>query len=96
MSESNEKKSPPVYESPWYGRVSATVWAKEGQHGPMYNLNLREHFKNAEGDWRSTNSISEDQIGNLAPASVDAHQWIARGRQDEVQQRRAAPAAANG
>jgi len=96
MNESKEKKSPPAYESPWYGRVSAVVWAQEGQHGPMYSLNLREHFKNAEGDWRATNSISEDQIGNVAPAAVDAHRWIANTRHEDVQQRRAAPTAANG
>ena len=94
MSESTEKKDPPVYESPWYGRVSAVVWAKEGQHGPMYNLSLREHFKNADDGWKSTASISEDQIGNLAPAATDAHQWIARTRQDDVEKRRAAPGGA--
>ena len=94
MTESTEKKSPPVYESPWYGRVSAVVWAQEGQHGPMYNLSLREHFKSADDGWKSTRSIPEDQIGNLAPAATDAHRWIAQTRQDGVEKRHAAPAGA--
>lgn len=94
MSESNEKKAPPAYKGPWYGRVSAAVWAKEEQHGPMYNLSLREHFKSADAGWKSTRSISEDQIGNLAPAATDARRWIARTRQDDVERRRAAPTGA--
>jgi len=91
MSEANESKKPPVYETPWYGRVSAVVWSREGQHGPMHNLDLREHFKNADEDWKSTRSISEDQIGNLTPATTDAHQWIARTRQGEARVRRESP-----
>jgi len=90
MSETEQKKSPPAYETPWYGRVSAVVWSRDGQHGPMYTLDLREHFRNAGGDWRSTRSISEDQIGNLASAAADAHQWIARTRRDDRQHRRPA------
>jgi len=90
MSEPEQKKSPPAYETPWYGRVSVAVWSRGGKHGSIYTLDLREHFRNADGDWTSTRSISEGQIGNLASAAADAHQWIARTRRDDVQRRRPA------
>ena len=89
-----EKKRPPVYETPWYGRTSAAVWSRDGKHGPMYSLDLREHFKNAEGGWQSTRSISEDQIGNVSAAAIDAQQWIARQRREDA--KNSAPQAAAG
>ena len=84
-----DTRDPPVYETPWYGRVSAAVWERTGESATFYSVTLREHFRDA-GDsnrWKSSRSINADQLGNVHPAAADAQQWVARKQQAAAQQR---------
>ncbi|MCG8556550.1 MAG: hypothetical protein MJD61_14860 [Proteobacteria bacterium] len=77
--------------------MSATVWARAGQHGDFYSVTIQEHFQDAsDGDkWKSTKSISADRLGNVPVAVMDAQQWIARKQRNDAQARREQPRAAS-
>ena len=54
------------------GSVTATIWAQEGG---FYTANLERSYKDKEGNWKSTNSFSVDDLvvaAKVATMAADA------------------------
>ncbi len=72
MSDQNEKQKPiKTFDD---GRMSAAIWAKEGEHGLIYNTTLNYSYKDKDGNWRDTQSIPAQEllkVSNLAQRAYD-------------------------
>ena len=81
-----ETKETPVYTTPRYGRISAAVWANKAESGVFYKTTLEEHFRDASdgNKWKSTHSLSANELGNVSLAAIDAAQWIAAKRREDL------------
>ncbi|MGH0028484.1 MAG: hypothetical protein ACQGVC_01730 [Myxococcota bacterium] len=52
----------------------------------FYKTTLEEHFRDAAdgSKWKSTHSISANELGNVGLAAIDAAQWIAARRREDL------------
>lgn len=56
------------------GLVTATIWENDG----FYSVDISRAYKNGEGDWRSTSSLSHGDLLNAAKCAERAEIWINR------------------
>jgi len=61
------KGNPPVKKFK-VGCVNATIWKNDGERGPMFSAKFERRFKDAEGEWQSSNSFLLGQLDDLAGA----------------------------
>jgi hypothetical protein len=57
------------------GRVKATIWRNEGEHGPRYNVTFSRVFKTDSG-WDSSSSFGRDELPLVEKIADLAHHWI--------------------
>ena len=57
-------------------RVSAAIWLNQGDNGPWYNVTVSRSYKDANDEWKSTDSFSADDLLLLAKVADEAHSWI--------------------
>ena len=92
MSEKTEKPKP--IETHRDGRLSAAVWANEGEHGRIYNATFAYGYQDKAGNWRDTQSIPAHELlkaANLARSAYASVQRLkAQDRADYVERQRAA------
>ena len=92
MSEKTEKPKP--IETHRDGRLSAAVWANEGEHGRIYNTTFAYSYQDKDGKWRDTQSIPAHELlkaANLAQTAYTSVQRLKeRDRADYVERQRAA------
>lgn len=58
------------------GRVSAAVWANEGEHRMRYSVTLCRLYKDQKQQWQTSESFSRDDLLQLAKVCDRAHSWI--------------------
>lgn len=72
---------PPVHEIR-FGLIKVTIWKKNTQYGPRYNVTTVRRFK--DGDvWRDSTIFGRDDLPLLSKAIDMAHTWIYGHAQDE-------------
>ena len=59
-----------------YGRLKGTIWGNPGKDGkpPIYNVTITRSYTTAEGQWRETSSLGENdllKLGHLNPKLID-------------------------
>jgi hypothetical protein len=57
-------------------RVQAAIWQNSGENGPWYNVTFSRSYKDANDEWKSTDSFSVDDLLLLAKVADEAHTWI--------------------
>ncbi len=57
------------------GRVKATIWANDTEHGTRYSVTPSRIYKSGE-EWKSTDSFGRDDLLLLAKIVDMAHTWI--------------------
>lgn len=71
------------------GRIRASIWTNNGEHGPTYSTKFSKLFKDDAGQWKDTDSFSRDDLLLLAKAADQAHSLIleqqALARSDSVE-----------
>ena len=71
------------------GGVKVAIWKNSTQNGPMYNCTLVRSYKNQQGEWAESQSLSRDDLLVAAKALDLAHTFIveaetaARAQQSE-------------
>ncbi len=58
------------------GGVKVAVWKNSTQNGPMYNSTLVRSYKNQQGEWAESQSLSRDDLLVAAKALDLAHTYI--------------------
>lgn len=58
------------------GAIKVAVWKNSTQNGPMYNSTLVRSYKNQQGEWGESNSLSRDDLLVAAKALDLAHTFI--------------------
>ena len=57
-------------------RIHGAIWQNSGDNDPWYNVKLSRSYKDANDDWKSTDSFSVDDLLVLAKVANEAHSWI--------------------
>ena len=65
------------------GRIKATVWANDTQHGVRHNVQIRRLYKDGD-DWKDSDSFGRDDLPLVAKIADMAHTWIFERIQDNV------------
>ncbi len=58
------------------GAIKVAVWKNSTQNGPMYNSTLVRSYKNQQGEWGESHSLSRDDLLVAAKALDLAHTFI--------------------
>jgi hypothetical protein len=58
------------------GFVSASVWKNKSGDSTFYNVTLQVRYKDDNGEWQDSNSLSTDQLLNAAKVLTRAEQFI--------------------
>jgi len=72
------------------GSIKVAVWKNSTQNGPMFNSTLVRSYKNQQGEWAESSSLSRDDLLVAAKALDLAHTFIveteaaARAQQQEA------------
>ncbi len=83
-----EKKNRPAHEIR-LGGVAAAIWKNTGDKGGTYHsVTPYRLYRDAQGNWKRSNSFDRDELLTLAKVLDQAHSWIYSQGHDQ------APAAA--
>lgn len=86
---SGQSKNVPVH-TVRVGAIKVAVWKNSTQNGPMYNSTLVRSYRNQQGEWAESGSLSRDDLLVAAKALDLAHTFIveaeatARAQQQEA------------
>lgn len=58
------------------GRLEATVWEQQGDQGVWYSVTFRRNYKDAQGNWQSSESFGLDDLLGLGELARLAWNWI--------------------
>ena len=73
MSDTNEtKKNAPVAKVS-VGLQTASIWKNESEGRAFYNVTFDRRYRNAQGEWKSTDSYGADDLLALAKLADLAH-----------------------
>ena len=56
------------------GLVTATIWKNEG----FYSVDFKRSYKDADGNWKNTESYAHADLLNISKCADRAENWIAR------------------
>lgn len=71
------------------GALKVAIWKNQTVNGPMHNCTLVRSYKNQQGEWAESGSLSRDDLLTAAKALDLAHTYIveteaaARAQQNE-------------
>jgi hypothetical protein len=57
------------------GRIRATLWANESEHGTRFKVSLSRLYRDDDG-WHDTGYFDRDDLLTVAKVSDLAHSWI--------------------
>ena len=63
--------------------VEASIWRNEGTKGVFYNVTLTSRYKDANGKWQNSPSLSENELLLAAKALDMAHSETLRLRAND-------------
>ncbi len=65
-------------------RILATLWKNHGENGPWFNVTFSRSYKDANDEWKSTDSFTADDLLLLAKLANEAHTWIIQKQHDRT------------
>jgi hypothetical protein len=80
------KANKPVHEIP-DGALKATIWKKDGEHGPWYQVTCRRRYKDGE-EWKDTQSYNEDDLLRMSKLFDQADTWIREQKRADAKTRK--------
>lgn len=58
------------------GAIKATIWGNETATGPRHNVTLGRLYKDANEEWKTSDSLGRDDLLLAAKVLDLAHTWI--------------------
>lgn len=74
-ADNGQSKNLPVH-TVRIGGLKVAVWRNSTQNGPMYNTTMVRTYKNQQGEWAESHSLSRDDLLTAAKALDLAHTFI--------------------
>ena len=74
--------------------VRASIWANQTDQGVFYSVKITRFFKDAEGEWRNSDSFGRDDLLLASKAADLAHTWIMHQQQADAKARKESQQAA--
>jgi hypothetical protein len=65
--------------------VTAAIWRNETAKGPAYSVTVQRSYKDAEGNWKSSDSLNESDLLLAAKVLDLAHTEISKLRASDRQ-----------
>ncbi len=56
------------------GLITATIWKNDG----FYSVDFKRSYKDADGNWKNTESYAHADLLNISKCADRAENWIAR------------------
>ena len=81
QQESKPARNEPVHRIRM-SRISAAIWQHESENGTWYNVTLSRSYKDANDEWKSSDSFSGDDLLLVAKVADQAHSWIIQKQQE--------------
>jgi hypothetical protein len=83
------KANKPVHEI-FDGALKVTIWKKENEKGPWYQVTCRRRYKDKSSDeWKDTYSYGQDDTLAMSKLLDLAHTWILAEQQPKRSQKAA-------
>jgi hypothetical protein len=70
-------RSPPAHEIR-VGSVKATLWENSSDNGKWFSVTLTRGYKDGQGQWKTAQSFSRDDLLVLSEILRQAYLWIAQ------------------
>ncbi len=58
------------------GRVKAAIFANQSDSGTWHNVVLKRLYRDSDGNWRSSDSFSRDDLLLIGKVTDLCHSWI--------------------
>ena len=58
------------------GAVKVSIWKNDGEQGPFFTADLTKSYKDGQGRWQDTRSLSETDILKAAHLLGNAYELI--------------------
>lgn len=55
------------------GRIQASIWENASETGPYYTVSFERRYRDAEGNWKSSQGFKVEDLLLLAKAADKAH-----------------------
>jgi hypothetical protein len=78
-NEKAETKNPPALKIR-VGLITASIWENKTDKGTFHNVTFERRYKDAEGNWHSSQSYNAGDLLELAKAADLAHTEIVKVR----------------
>ena len=78
-NEKSETKNPPALKVR-VGLITASIWENTNDKGTFHNVTFERRYKDAEGNWHSSQSYNASDLLELAKAADLAHTEIVKAR----------------
>jgi len=78
-NEKTEAKNPPAAKIR-VGLITASIWENTNDKGTFHNVTFERRYKDAEGNWHSSQSYNAGDLLELAKAADLAHTKIVEAR----------------
>lgn len=62
------------------GTVKAAVWENTGKDGLFYSVTFSRSYKDAEGNWKNTDSYAHSDLEALADVAFQARLYIMKNK----------------
>ena len=62
--------------------IECAIWKNQSENGTWYNVTLSRSYKDANDEWKSTDSFSADDLLLVAKVADEAHSWIIQKQQE--------------
>lgn len=62
------------------GTVKAAVWENTGKDGIFYSVTFCRSYKDAEGNWKNTESYAQGDLEALADVAFQARLYIMKNK----------------
>ncbi len=59
-----------------HGGVKCTIWRNETEKGPRYNTTFERSYKDAAGEWKTSDSFGRDDLLLLSLMVQWSFEWI--------------------
>lgn len=89
MAKKNQRNETPSNNAPVatrrIGSVRGSIWAREGNHGPIYSVSFDRSYIKSDKTWGHSHNFDRDDLLVLAKVSDWCHTWIVRRIEEDRQ-----------
>ncbi len=87
----DQPKNNPPQEIIRDGNIKANIWRNDGENGPYHTTSFARTFKNQDGEYRDSQSFSQNDLLPLAELARNAYSRVNELRREHSQSKKPEP-----